>query len=868
MNMKNLKRMLCWILAVTMVLGLLPSTVLATGSNGFKDVKDGDWFKEAVEYVTAEGLMVGVGGNKFDPNGQTTRAMVVTVLHRMEGTPTASSAGFDDVAKNLWYTDAINWAQANGIVQGYGDGTFRPDVTMTREEMVAVFYRYSEHKGYDTTAANTLSAYSDHKTIQKYAVNAMDWAVSVGLITGFPDGTIRPQGESTRAQLATVLMRFAEIEVTPDDGKDEEDTEVSVDDKSLLSASTYEVLAESATDVVFYVNSTLTVPYFELFVDGETTGIYLYDDGAYADSGDDIPNDGCYTGTYTINLDVERDHVFAAYAFVGETIVSTNDISIFVYYELSDEQIELMDNIEKTVWEIINSIWSEEAGTEVETVLGIIRRDVEAFLQQYIDSGIISNLEYYEANYTYRWDYLQIGIDTMIQIYTPHQETDMKFELAVDNTSRTEYQHEANLRVLVPDANYSVGKVIILNCYDETHAWSQTYDTIGQKLSNAGFEVTYIYDFECSDFMQLQEYDSLILLNSHGNTHNGLQSGKPMICTEEKQTKEKNKQYSTDLKKDRIEKITLRGGEKVYWIAAKLFEDYYSDSKLASPIINLGCCRNYPDGQNLMVETLYKAGASAICGYSASVSVGYDNAMAKSLVDCLLKGESITQALSHAKTSHGLLDTVVDSDKHWNKRAELKLYGNDAAVLYHDLSNGKFDNSFNWIGNGIVGWRKYGDARSIYRLAGLTATSKPKMAIISSGFGSMNDETTSGIYQTFLVPGDANNIEFYYDVVSEEPMEYVGTEYDDIFQVDILNTAGEVLETLVYESVNTSQWYAIEGINFPEGDDTTYHTRWQKYSSNIIEKYRGQLIVLRFVVQDAGDAIYDTAALIDSVVVN
>lgn len=208
MYLKNLKRMLCWILAVTMVLGLSPSTVLATDGTGFKDVNDGNWFKEAVEYVTAEGLMVGVGGNKFDPNGLTTRAMVITALYRMEGEPETTGTGFSDTGENRWYSSAVMWASENGIVNGYEDNTFRPDVTMTREEMVAVFYRYSQYKGYDTTAADTLAAYSDCGSIQAYAVDAMSWAVAVGLIAGFPDGTIRPQGDSTRAQLATVLMRF------------------------------------------------------------------------------------------------------------------------------------------------------------------------------------------------------------------------------------------------------------------------------------------------------------------------------------------------------------------------------------------------------------------------------------------------------------------------------------------------------------------------------------------------------------------------------------------------------------------------------------------------------------------------------------
>ena len=142
------------------------------------------------------------------------------------------------------------------------------------------------------------------------------------------------------------------------------------------------------------------------------------------------------------------------------------------------------------------------------------------------------------------------------------------------------------------------------------------------------------------------------------------------------------------------------------------------------------------------------------------------------------------------------------------------------------------------------------------------------MAIISSGFGSLDGETTSYIYQTFLVPAEANNITFSYDVVSEEPMEYVGSIYNDTFKVEFLDPDGNVLEPLATESVNTSTWYAVDGIDFPGGDETTYHTRWKTVTSTAISKYRSQLVVLRISVEDAGDSIYDTAALIDSVVIN
>ena len=218
MNVKA-KKMLSLVLAFVMVLGMLPATVFATNEAGrFADVPAGTWFSNPVQYVSDNGLMVGVDDNHFAPGGLTTRCMVVKVLHRMEGEPAAEGTGFTDVEDGVWYTEAILWAQANGIVEGYGDGTFHPHASMTREEMMAVIYRYSQYKGYDVSETTSLRVFTDSVKIQSYAEDAMAWAVSVGLIVGFEDGTIRPQADSNRAQLATVLMRFVEkVSFVPED---------------------------------------------------------------------------------------------------------------------------------------------------------------------------------------------------------------------------------------------------------------------------------------------------------------------------------------------------------------------------------------------------------------------------------------------------------------------------------------------------------------------------------------------------------------------------------------------------------------------------------------------------------------------------
>ena len=190
------------------------ATFVAEGSQGtqmpFTDVASGEWYYEAVQYVYDNELMNGMSATTFEPNSTTTRGMIVTMLYRLENEPTAASAGFTDVAAGQWYTDAVNWAAANNIVNGYGDSQFGPTDTITREQMAAILYRYAQYKGYDVTASANLSAYTDAASVSSYAVSAMQWAVGEGLINGVTNTTLVPGGSATRAQVAAILMRFCE----------------------------------------------------------------------------------------------------------------------------------------------------------------------------------------------------------------------------------------------------------------------------------------------------------------------------------------------------------------------------------------------------------------------------------------------------------------------------------------------------------------------------------------------------------------------------------------------------------------------------------------------------------------------------------
>ena len=177
----------------------------------FVDVAEGDWFYDAVVYAYQNELMDGVGGNRFAPNSETTRAQLVTILYRLEGQPAVSGdLPFTDVETGTWYTNAVLWAAQNNIVNGVNDTEFAPGDEITRQQLVTILYRYAEAKGYDVSASADLSGYPDAGQVQDYAQPAMAWAVAENIIQGMEDGTLKPAGNASRAQIATILMRFCE----------------------------------------------------------------------------------------------------------------------------------------------------------------------------------------------------------------------------------------------------------------------------------------------------------------------------------------------------------------------------------------------------------------------------------------------------------------------------------------------------------------------------------------------------------------------------------------------------------------------------------------------------------------------------------
>lgn len=179
--------------------------------NPFGDVRSSDWFYGAVRFVSEEGLMNGTGSNVFSPDLTLSRAMLVTMLYRLEGEPAVSGdIPFEDVSKSQWYSDAILWAGRNQMVEGYANGKFGSNDPLTREQTVTILYRYAQIKELDASAETDLSVYNDVKDISSFALPAMKWAVATGIIQGRTAATLAPKGSSTRAEIATIIKRFIE----------------------------------------------------------------------------------------------------------------------------------------------------------------------------------------------------------------------------------------------------------------------------------------------------------------------------------------------------------------------------------------------------------------------------------------------------------------------------------------------------------------------------------------------------------------------------------------------------------------------------------------------------------------------------------
>lgn len=181
---------------------------LSAWENPFTDVSEGDWFYKPVRYCHENSLMQGTTETTFSPHQPASRAMIVSILWRLEGAPDTGTVTFSDVPANQYYADAVAWAASKGIVSGYDTEHFVPDAPVSREQLASILYRYAAYREWDTTITTMLDSFADANAISPYAEDALSWAASHNIISGMEDNLLTPQGEATRAQVAAILMNL------------------------------------------------------------------------------------------------------------------------------------------------------------------------------------------------------------------------------------------------------------------------------------------------------------------------------------------------------------------------------------------------------------------------------------------------------------------------------------------------------------------------------------------------------------------------------------------------------------------------------------------------------------------------------------
>ncbi len=211
---KIIQRLLCFLL----ILSLLPATLFVSAKGGFRDVSSTAWYATAISFVSDTGKMEGVGLGRFEPETRVSRAMLATVLYRLDGgSVTYTTSTFKDNKKGKWYFNGIEYCARKGIVQGYGNGKFGVNDLLSRQDMMTMFYRYAEyHSLVEGKIKNVLSTYKDAGAVSRYALNAVNWCLQEGVVNGTSNTMVSPMSTATRAQLAQILFNYAECVLQED----------------------------------------------------------------------------------------------------------------------------------------------------------------------------------------------------------------------------------------------------------------------------------------------------------------------------------------------------------------------------------------------------------------------------------------------------------------------------------------------------------------------------------------------------------------------------------------------------------------------------------------------------------------------------
>ncbi|KWX71921.1 S-layer homology domain-containing protein [Paenibacillus jilunlii] len=865
----------------------------------FKDVDSKSWYRGYVGALVESGITEGTSATTFSPNSSVTREELVVFFIR--------AFGLEDTAKKLpvdsklsdisevseWAKAQVSLAFKNGFINGVqgSDGTlkFKPKEHAERQALARLAYEFKTNKSVYVEKSKQLLAEEANKGKNPVETPAITPAATQVTTDRGTSGGVSAPGTSSPATPtpAPTAPGPATPPATPTPAPA---TPAPAPANGLQvvvkGENTDAIYAEEPTEVIFRssLNSAETVNASVYKVDdsGKVISqiISLYDDGL-ADHGDSLKADGIYSGKAVLTESTEG--YINLQAFAGD-VPSSTVFKLSVMKHLTDEQLEQTEIIENNTQAKLDHLVTEYGDVQKakeETVAWLQTQDEVEHAGISGEGGSI-------------WYLLDNGILGGI---SAAPENTKGLSSTVDEASSSNALAANALTQDVKQTVATIGskRVAVISPFSGKLQSSTVYDTVYNNFvqSNYPFLVERVKDTaaDVNFFKGLNQY-GVVVLDTHGDTfydetvlqklHNkyGIDfkyaGPQVMFLTGEKATAESKKAYELDLKKGRLAIISG------YYAITPSFITRYNDM-LPDTIVYNGSCRSaYNDS---MADAFINNGAGTYYGYTDYVKLAYDQAVVQSVFTALADENKTTEeAFQAAVAAHGANDGL----------AAFSMKGSNIGAKTEGVINGTFEGG-NWIG-----WNGNGDVRVISKLGPLKPTEGNYMAIISTGLGFENNDnggydynSDSYIEQSFIVPAGATTLSFDYNFISEEPKEFVGTKFNDTFKATVtssvyINTAslvtshvngGETVTSNVYgnesviigtESINGSKAYWIDenkvAVDFYGGDQTAYMTNWKHVQFDVSQFAGKASIVLRFHVWDQGDSVFDTAILIDNVI--
>lgn len=642
-----------------------------------------------------------------------------------------------------------------------------------------------------------------------------------------------------------------------------------------LTSNKKEIISQNE-DLYFYLeipdNVINNSDQIVLYENSEQVAIF-YDDGDYRNHGDDIKGDGIYSAKYCYNDKNYYDHENNYYAQICNSIIS-NTLTLPIYINFSNEELSNMEYVSKIISNTLQINNSNE----------LIVKDSD-YIQ---NSNSQNNINVYD-----KYDYLietlnklinekcilDFSIDETNGVINCKYSNGIPFSIILyQNLTSNNFDEECFDNVINQYFNYNA---LILNAFEDSSYRTKFYEKLKNDWTSKGLNVDYDDTVTIND-LKIKLYNKdIIALCGHGTIINH----HPVFClNEEIPSKENDNEYSPDLKSKRIIKVHYADGSFSYVVTSDFFKYYYDNNGLdGSYIFSESCDFMGNVNQNGIdynfANAFLDCSAEVVVGFYNSVIANYSRKIMVYYFNQLFNGNTAVQALNSAKNKYGINDFKFRKPSFWdyikdhNAFTKLEpsaaplILGNMDSSLIKPLQNGDFEIDLQEKYNKPLKWTYSGDVRILKNLGSIHAYDN-NMVFLSTGIGSQPgigfSETQGSTLSQKIHNKNNKTLEFTYNFISEEPMEYLGSKYDDKFEIQILDENNQILYNNILESVNKSDWFKITDINFDGGDDTVYETKWKNIKIDI-SKYQNSIIKIKFLIFDVGDSNYDSAVVIDNI---